>query len=259
MYFIRRLGRYGLVKCADYGRAGVFLSRVLLRYPRFYKTFPWVIEQIYQLGVLSLLVIIVSSLFVGMVLALQGYNILDKFSASQQLGQLVALSVVRELGPVITALLFAGRAGSALTAEIALMKTTDQIRAMEMMGIDPLWRVISPRLWAGFICLPILSLIFNAVAIMGGYLMGVKWLGLDAGSYWSNMQVAVDFRIDVLGGVYKSLVFGFAVTWVAVFEGYDSQPTAAGMARATTRSVVLGSLLVLCLDFILTAIMIGDW
>ena len=259
MDWIQRLGRQGIYKCGDLGRSGYFLSALLLRRPRPCKSFPLLMEQLYHVGVASLLIVVVSALFVGMVIALQGYNILTKFGAEQQLGQLVALSVVRELGPVMTALLFAGRAGSALTAEISLMKTTEQLAAMEMMGVDPLWRVISPRLWAGLFCMPILAVIFNIVAIWGGYLMGVEWLGVDAGSFWSNMQASVDFNADVLSGLLKSVVFGFVVTWVAVFEGYDSLPTAAGMAKATTRSVVLASLMVLGLDFILTAMMLRGW
>ncbi len=256
---IRRLGQATLNKCADLGRSGCFLLAVLLRCPRPLKTFPLFIEQLYSVGVASLAIIIVSALFVGMVIALQGYNILTKFGAAQQLGQMVALSVVRELGPVMTALLFAGRAGSALTAEIGLMKTTEQLAAMEMMGVDPLWRVISPRLWAGFISVPVLTTLFNMVAIIGGYLMGVRWLGVDDGSFWSNMQASVSFDNDILTGLLKSVVFGFVVTWVAVFEGYDCEPTPAGMAKATTHSVVLASLMVLGLDFVLTAMMIRGW
>ncbi len=194
-----------------------------------------------------------------MVLGLQGYNTLEKFGTTQALGQLIALSVTRELGPVVAALLFAGRAGSALTAEIGLMKATDQLSMMEMMAVDPLQRIISPRLWGGFISLPILATIFSAVAIYGGYLVGVKWLGVDSGAFWSGMQSNVSFRIDVLNGVVKSLFFGVAVTWVAVFQGYDSVPTAEGISRATTRSVVYSSLVILGLDFILTAMMLGGW
>ena len=194
-----------------------------------------------------------------MVVGLQGYNTLDKFSAAQQLGQLVALSVTRELGPVVTALLVAGRAGSALTAEIGLMKATEQLASMEMMGVDPLWRVISPRFWAGFISMPMLTAIFSAVAIYGGFLVGVKWLGLDDGAFWSNMQSSVDFHNDVLNGLIKSVVFGFVVTWIAVFQGYDAVPTAEGISRATTRTVVYSSLAILGLDFVLTATMLGGW
>ena len=215
--------------------------------------------QIHFVGVLSCLIIVVSALFIGMVVGLQGYNTLQKFGASSQLGQLLALSISRELGPVISALLFAGRAGSALTAEIGLMKATEQLSSMDMMGVDPLGRVIYPRFIAGFITLPVLALIFSAVAILGGYFIGVHWLGVDAGSFWSNMQSAVNFRIDVLSGIIKSLVFAFVVTWIAVFQGFECVPTAEGISQATTKTVVYSSLAVLGLDFLLTAMMIGDW
>lgn len=256
---LQTLGRVGLRFCTDLGRSAVFLGRVLTRAPRFTKSFPLLIQQLYSVGVLSWLIILLSALFIGLVVGLQGYNTLDKFGASQQLGQLVALSVVRELGPVVTALLFAGRAGSALTAEIGLMKATEQLDSMEMMGVDPLWRIIWPRFWAGFIAMPILALIFSALAIFGGYLIGVEWLGVDAGAFWGNMQSSVDFYDDVLNGVLKSIVFGFVVTWIAVFQGYDTVPTAEGIGRATTRTVVYSSLAVLGLDFVLTAIMMGGW
>ena len=184
---------------------------------------------------------------------------MSKFGATQALGPLVALSVVRELGPVVTALLFAGRAGSALTAEIGLMKATEQLSSMEMMAVDPIQRVISPRLWGGFISMPLLTIIFNAVAIYGAYLVGVKWLGVDNGAFWSNMQTSVEFHADIINGLIKSLVFGLAVTWIAVFQGYDAEPTSAGIANATTRTVVYSSLVILGLDFVLTAMMIGGW
>ena len=256
---IQALGRIGLGFGADLGRSGLFLFHTLVRRPQFGKSFPLLVEQLFSIGVLSLVIIVLSSLFIGMVVGLQGYHTLDKFGATQELGQLIALSVVRELSPVITALLFAGRAGSALTAEIGLMKATEQLDSMEMMGVDPLWRVISPRFWAGFISMPVLAVIFSAIAIFGGYLVGVQWLGVDAGSFWSNMQSAVDFREDILNGVIKSIVFGFVCTWIAVFQGYDTVPTAEGIARATTRSVVYSSLAVLGLDFVLTAVMMGGW
>lgn len=256
---IQALGRKGLRFCTNLGHAGVFLYHVLTCRPHFRKSFPLLIEQLYCVGVLSIVIIVLSGLFIGLVVGLQGYNTLDKFGASQQLGQLVALSVVRELGPVVTALLFAGRAGSALTAEIGLMKATEQLASMEMMGVDPLWRVIYPRFWAGFIATPILATIFSAVAIFGGFLIGVEWLGVDAGSFWGNMQAAVNFHDDILNGVIKSCVFGFVVTWIAVFQGYDTVPTAEGIARATTRTVVYSSLAILGLDFVLTAMMMGGW
>jgi len=256
---IAALGRTGLTISENMGRAGIFLVRTLIRRPRPIRSFPLLISELYNVGVLSLVIIMVSGLFIGMVLALQGYNTLDKFAATQNLGQLIALSVTRELGPVVTALLFAGRAGSALTAEIGLMKATEQLSSLEMMGIDPLWRIISPRFWAGFIALPVLTAIFSAVAIYGGYLVGVKWLGVDAGSFWNNMQSSVSFHEDVLNGMIKSVVFGAVVTWIAVFQGYDCVPTSEGISRSTTRSVVYASLAVLGLDFVLTAMMMGGW
>ncbi|HRE30814.1 MAG TPA: lipid asymmetry maintenance ABC transporter permease subunit MlaE, partial [Candidatus Berkiella sp.] len=198
-----------------------------------------------------------SGLFIGMVLGLQGYTILVKFGADQALGQLIALSMVRELGPVVGALLFAGRAGSAITAEIGLMKVTEQLSSMEMLGVDPLRRVIAPRFWAGQISLPLLTLIFTAVAIYGGYMVGVQWLGVDEGSFWANMRSAVDFREDIVNGIIKSVVFGTLVTWIAVYQGYTCPPTAEGIGKATTRTVVFSSLATLGMDFILTAIMFG--
>lgn len=256
---VATLGRTGIDYARQFGRAGILLFNIIFYPPHFRRGFPLVVQQIYAEGVLSLLIIMVSSLFIGMVLALQGYHTLAKFGASQELGPLVALSVARELGPVVTAILFAGRAGSALTAEIGLMKATEQLSSMEMMAVNPLRRVIAPRFWGGFISMPLLTIIFNATAIYGAYLVGVKWLGLDAGVFWSNMQSSVDFHADVLNGIIKSIVFGVAVTWIAVFQGYYAAPTSAGIANATTRSVVYGSLAVLGLDFILTAMMIGGW
>jgi phospholipid/cholesterol/gamma-HCH transport system permease protein len=252
-------GYWGIENLRQFGKAGILFFDVLFSPPNIRKGFPLVVQQVYAEGVLSLLIIVVSSLFIGMVLALQGYHTLSKFGASQELGPLVALSVVRELGPVVTAILFAGRAGSAVTAEIGLMKATEQLSSMEMMAVDPVRRVISPRFWGGFISMPLLTIIFNAMAIYGAYLVGVKWLGVDAGIFWSNMQSSVEFHADVVNGILKSVVFGIAVTWIAVFQGYTSVPTSAGIASATTRAVVYGSLAVLGLDFILTAMMIGEW
>jgi len=257
--FLCNIGKSGLNICETLGRSGQFIFRTIIRFPKPIKSFPLFIQALFNVGVLSLIIIIVSGLFIGMVLGLQGYNTLNKFSATQQLGQLIALSVVRELGPVVTALLFAGRAGSALTAEIGLMKTTEQLASMEMMGVDPLWRIISPRFWAGFFATPILTAIFSAIAIFGGYLVGVKWLGVDGGSFWSNMQASVNFHEDILNGLIKSIVFGAVVSWIAVFQGYDCAPTAEGISRATTRSVVYASLAVLGLDFVLTTMMMGGW
>lgn len=256
---IRSFGKVGIASIAELGAASQFLFRTVCRTPRVKKSFPLLVHEILSVGVLSLPIIVVSGLFIGMVVGLQGYNILVKFSASEELGQLVALSVVRELGPVVTALLFAGRAGSALTAEIGLMKTTEQLSSMEMMGVDPLWRIISPRFWASFIGMPVLTLIFCAIAIIGGYLVGVAWLGVDAGAFWSNMSSSVDFHIDVVNGITKSIFFGLVIAWIAVYQGYATVPTAEGVGRATTRTVVYSSLAVLGLDFVLTAIMMGGW
>ncbi|PIQ44022.1 MAG: ABC transporter permease [Gammaproteobacteria bacterium CG11_big_fil_rev_8_21_14_0_20_46_22] len=259
MTFVESLGRMAIYFCWRVGVAGLILFRSIIRKPDFKHGFVELVGQLYSVGVLSLVIIVVSGLFIGMVVGLQGYNTLDKFGATQALGQLLALSVVRELGPVVTGLLFAGRAGSALTAEIGLMKATEQLSGMEMMAVDPLHRVIAPRFWAGFISMPLLAIIFSAVAIYGGYLVGVKWLGLDAGSFWSNMRGSVAFGADLMNGVVKSIVFGFVVVWIAVFQGYECVPTSEGIGRATTRTVVFSSLAILGLDFILTAMMLGGW
>lgn len=213
------------------------------------------IRQVYFAGVLSLIIIVVSGLFVGMVLGLQGYDTLQRYGSSEALGVLVALSLVRELGPVVAGLLFASRAGSAITAEIGLMKATEQLSAMEMMAVNPIARVVAPRFWAGVISMPLLAALFSAMGVFGGYLVGVVLIGVDEGSFWSQMQAAVDVREDIANGVIKSLVFGMAVSWIAVFEGYDAEPTAEGVSRATTRTVVISSLAILGLDFVLTALM----
>lgn len=237
------------------GRASIVLFSAVFSKPDFKNGSQRLCAQLYSVGVLSLIIILISGFFIGMVLGLQGYNILSRFGADQALGQLIALSMVRELGPVIGALLFAGRAGSALTAEISLMKTTEQLSSMEMMGVDPLHRVIAPRFWAGQISLPLLTLIFNAVAIIGGYLVGVDWLGVDDGAFWANMQASVDFYDDIQNGIVKSVAFATVVTWIAVYQGLDSIPTSEGIGRATTKTVVYSSLCVLGLDFFLTAVM----
>lgn len=253
---IVRLGRKGCDVMEALGRAGLFLGQSVLGVPSREGWHLW-LRQMHFVGVLSLAIVIVSGLFIGMVLALQGYTILVDFGAEQALGQMVALSLLRELAPVVAALLFAGRAGSALTAEIGLMKATEQLTSMEMIGVDPLRRVIAPRLWAGFVALPILTVGFGVVGIWGGYLVGVQWLGVFEGSYWSNMQASVSFISDVGNGMIKSLVFAVVVTWIAVFQGYDLVPTSEGISRATTRTVVYSSLAVLGLDFVLTAVMFG--
>jgi phospholipid/cholesterol/gamma-HCH transport system permease protein len=215
-----------------------------------------IIREVYATGVLSLLIILVSAFFVGMVLGLQGYNTLQKYGSSEAIGVLVALALVRELGPVVTALLFAGRAGTAITAEIGLMKATEQLSAMEMMAVSPVARVIVPRFWSGVIAMPILAALFSMVGIMGGYFVAVPIIGVDSGAFWSQMQASVDFYDDIMNGVIKSVVFGVVCTMIALFEGYDAPPTAEGVSRATTRTVVNSSLAVLGLDFILTAFMI---
>lgn len=256
---IARLGRGTLLSVEAFGHSGRFLMSVLFRRPSLRYLGHEVWRQLYFVGVLSCLIIVVSGLFIGMVVGLEGFHTLQKFGATSELGQLLALSVIRELGPVISALLFAGRAGSALTAEIGLMKATEQLASMDMMGVDPLARVVYPRFMAGLIGLPLLALIFSAVAILGGYCVGVLWLNIDAGTFWSNMQSALNVRTDVLNGVFKSLVFGFLIIWVSVFQGFSCVPTAEGISQATTRSVVFASLAVLGFDFLLTAVMIGDW
>ncbi|NOR40129.1 MAG: lipid asymmetry maintenance ABC transporter permease subunit MlaE [Gammaproteobacteria bacterium] len=255
---LQQLGRATLGVFERLGRGHMFLLQTLVHIPAVLLRPRLILTQLFSVGVLTLVIILVSGLFVGMVLWLQGYNTLVDFGAEASLGMLVALSLVRELGPVVTALLFAGRAGSALAAEIGLMKATEQLSGMEMMAIDPIQRVIAPRFLAGFISMPLLAAIFSAVGIYGGYLVGVELLGVDAGAYWSQMQDKVDLQGDIYNGVIKSIVFGFAAVWIALFEGYDAVPTAEGVSRATTRTVVHTALVVLGLDFVLTALMFGD-
>ncbi|MCV6591076.1 MAG: lipid asymmetry maintenance ABC transporter permease subunit MlaE [Marinobacterium sp.] len=255
---ITTIGRGALDRVASFGRAAIFLLQSLLARPAPMQMLPLLVRQIYVVGVQSLIIIVVSGLFIGMVLGLQGYTILVDYGSEQAVGQMVALSLVRELAPVVTALLFAGRAGSALTAEIGLMKATEQLASLEMIGVDPLRRIVAPRFWAGFLCLPILSAVFALVGIYGGALVGVEWLGIYEGSFWANMQNAVSFYDDVINGCIKAVVFGFVVTWIAVFQGYDCVPTSEGISQATTRTVVYASLAVLGLDFVLTALMFGD-
>ena len=254
----QRLGRAGIGFVERLGRAHLVLLRCLSGIPGVLLRPTLVIRQLYMVGVLTLLIILVSGFFVGMVLGLQGYNTLSDFGAEESLGVMVALSLVRELGPVVTALLFAGRAGSALTAEIGLMKATEQLSGMEMMAVDPMKRVIAPRFLAGFISMPLLAAIFSLVGVYGGFFVGVGLLGVDDGAFWSQMQDRVEWHDDILNGVIKSLVFGFVAVWIAVFEGYDAVPTSEGVSRATTRTVVHTSLTVLGLDFILTALRFGE-
>lgn len=256
MEFISSIGVSVIQAIRAMGRATFMLWGALVGKPEFRKHTPLFIKQLHVLGVQSLLIIMLSGLFIGMVLGLQGYVVLVDFSAETSLGQLVSLSLLRELGPVVTALLFAGRAGSALTAEIGLMKATEQLSSLEMMAVDPLRRVIAPRFWAGIIAMPILAVIFTAIGIWGGSLVGVDWKGVDVGSFWSVMQSTVTMG-DLLNGFIKSIVFAFAVVWIALFNGYDALPTSEGISQATTRTVVHASLVILGLDFILTAIMFG--
>lgn len=253
--FLRTLGRQVNNGIWHLGFASRFLLAIIMHSGMALRRFPLTIREIYFTGVLSLIVILVSGLFVGMVLALQGYDTLQRYGSSEALGVLVALSLVRELGPVVAGLLFASRAGSAVTAEIGLMKATEQLSAMEMMAVNPIARVVAPRFWGGVISMPLLAALFSATGILGGYLVGVVLIGVDEGSFWSQMQSSVDFREDIMNGVIKSIVFGILVSLIAVFEGYDSEPTAEGVSSATTRTVVTSSLVILFSDFILTALM----
>ena len=242
-------------KLADIGSSARLFARLMLLLPASLKRFGLVRDQIHFLGNYSLAIITVSGLFVGFVLGLQGYYTLQRYGSSEALGLLVALGLVRELGPVITALLFAGRAGTSLTAEIGLMKAGEQLSAMEMMAVDPVRRILAPRFWAGVITMPLLAAVFSAVGIVGGWIVGVLMIGVDSGAFWSQMQGGVDIWLDVGNGVIKSVVFGFTVTFVALVQGFEAQPTPEGVSRATTRTVVVASLAVLGLDFILTALM----
>lgn len=251
------LGRGTLDSIAKLGRASLFIAVTLRAALGLLLRPSLLVQQMYAVGVLSILLITVSALFVGMVLGLQGHYVLSDFGAEESLGVMVAASLVRELGPVVTALLFAGRAGSALTAEIGLMRATEQLSGMEMMAVDPFQRVIAPRFMAGLLSMPLLAALFSAVGIGGGWFVGVGLLGVDDGSFWSQMQSSIDLWDDIFNGVIKSLVFGAVVTWIAVFEGYDATPTSEGVSRATTRSVVYSAFAVLGCDFVLTALMFG--
>jgi len=255
---LNNLGAHTRSSFTKLGRGTIFLLLTLSGIPSVLLRPRLLLNQLYPVGVLSFLIITISGLFVGMVLGLQGYYILSDFGAEESLGLMVAASLVRELGPVVAALLFAGRAGSALTAEIGLMKATEQLAGMEMMAIDPLKRIISPRFLAGCISMPLLAALFSAVGIIGGQLVGSGLLGVDEGAYWSQMQAKLDFQDDIVNGVIKSIVFGCVVSWIALFEGYDTVPTSEGVSRATTRTVVNSAFCILGLDFILTALMFGD-
>jgi phospholipid/cholesterol/gamma-HCH transport system permease protein len=240
---------------ADWGHGARLLLRLVRLSGAAFKRFGLVRDQIFFLGNYSLAIISVSGLFVGFVLGLQGYYTLQRYGSSEAVGLLVALSLARELGPVITALLFAGRAGTSLTAEIGLMKAGEQLSAMEMMAVDPVQRILAPRFWGGVIAMPLLAAVFSAVGILGGYVVAVLLIGIDSGAFWSQMQGGVDVWSDVGNGVIKSFVFGIAVTFIALLQGYEAQPTPEGVSRATTRTVVVSSLSVLGLDFVLTVMM----
>jgi len=255
---LQSLGHRSLSSVQRIGRGHVFLLQVLPAMQGMLFRPSLLIKQMYSVGVQTLLIIVVAGLFVGMVIALQAYNALVDFGAEDSVSVMVVLSLLRELGPVVTALLFAGRAGSALTAEIGLMKATEQLSGMEMMAVNPIERVVAPRFLAGFISMPLLAAIFSAVGIMGGYLVAVELLGLDAGAFWSQAVAKVDLYHDLANGMIKSAVFGFVVVWIAVFEGYDCVPTSEGLGKATTRTVVHSSLAVLGLDFVLTALMFNE-
>lgn len=256
MNLIALLGRKVIEAIRGIGVATIILLQVIFSLPS-RLGFRLFIQQMHRVGVMSLLIIAVSGLFIGLVIGLQGYTILVNVGSESMLGTMVALTLLRELSPVVAALLFAGRAGSALTAEIGLMKATEQLSSMEMIGVDPLKRIVSPRLWAGIVSLPMLTIIFSAVGIFGGKMVGVDFLGVDEGSFWSGMQGTVQFNHDVLNGVIKSIVFAVLCTWIAVYQGYSCSATSEGISTATTQTVVYSSLCVLGFDFILTAVMFG--
>ena len=252
---IRKLGHATVNRIWRLGFATRFLFAILKYSATSFRRLPLTLREIYFSGVLSLLIIVVSGLFVGMVLGLQGYETLQRYGSTEALGILVALSLTRELGPVVAGLLFASRAGSSVTAEIGLMKSTEQLKAMDMMAVDPIARVVAPRFWGGVISMPLLAALFSAMGVIGGWLVGVVFIGVDEGAFWAQMQAGVDFRYDIVNGVIKSFVFGIAVSLIAVFEGYDSAPTAEGVSRAITRTVVTSALAILALDFVLTSFM----
>lgn len=252
---LRKLGHAVVDRVWRLGFATRFLYSILTHSGAAFRRFPLTLREIYFSGVLSLVIIVVSGLFVGMVLALQGFEVLQRFGSTEALGTMVALSLTRELGPVLAGLLFASRAGTAVAAEIGLMKATEQLTAMDMMAVNPMARVVAPRFWGGIISMPLLAAMFSAMGVLGGWLIGVVFIGVDDGAFWSQMQAGVDWRYDVWNGIIKSIVFGVAVSLIAVFEGYDSVPTAEGVSRAITRTVVTSALTILALDFVLTSFM----
>ena len=251
----RKLGHATVDRIWRLGFATRFLFAILMHSGSSFRRLHLTLREIYFSGVMSLLIILVSGLFVGLVLGLQGYETLQRYGSTEALGILVALSLTRELGPVVAGLLFASRAGSSVTAEIGLMKTTEQLKAMDMMAVNPIARVVAPRFWGGVISMPLLAAMFSAMGVLGGWLIGVVFIGVDDGAFWAQMQASVDFRYDIWNGVIKSIVFGIAVSLIAVFEGFDSVPTAEGVSRAITRTVVTSAMAILALDFILTSFM----
>ena len=251
----RKLGHATVERIWRLGFAARFLFAILMHSGSSFRRLHLTLREIYFSGVLSLLIILVSGLFVGLVLGLQGYETLQRYGSTEALGILVALSLTRELGPVVAGLLFASRAGSSVTAEIGLMKANEQLKAMDMMAVNPIARVVAPRFWGGVISMPLLAAMFSAMGVLGGWLIGVVFIGVDDGAFWSQMQAGVDFRYDIWNGIIKSIVFGFAVSLIAVFEGFDSVPTAEGVSRAITRTVVTSAMAILALDFILTSFM----
>lgn len=256
MNWLQNTGRLALQRLAALGGALFMLGQALWGMPG-PRGWQRLTQQLYVVGVQSLVIILVSAAFIGMVLGLQGYTLLVDYGSEQAVGQMVALTLVRELAPVVAALLFAGRAGSALTAELGLMKATEQLASLEMFGVDPLHRIVAPRFLAGVIALPILVIIFNLVGVYGGHVVAVEWLGVHSGAYWGNMQAAVSFVDDVGNGLIKAVVFAVLVTWIALYQGYTCVPTSQGISEATTRTVVYSSLVILGFDFILTALMFG--
>ena len=252
---LRRLGAMVVNGVWQLGFAARFFWLILVYSGQSFTRLHLTIRELYFSGVLSLLIILVSGLFVGLVLGLQGYDTLQRYGSSEALGILVALSLVRELGPVVAGLLFASRGGSSITAEVGLMKATEQLTAMDMMAVNPLARIMAPRFWGGVLSMPLLAALFTAAGIFGGWLIGVVFIGVDEGAFWAQMQASVDFREDVFNGIIKSAVFGVAVSLIAVFEGFDSVPTAEGVSRAITRTVVTSALAILALDFVLTSFM----
>lgn len=252
---VRAIGHRATCGLQRLGFAARFFLMVLVYSGQSFRRLNLTIREIYFSGFQSLLIILVSGLFIGMVLGMQGYETLQRYGSSEALGVLVALSLTRELGPVVSALLFASRAGSSITAEIGLMKATEQLTAMDMMAVNPIARVVAPRFWGGVLSMPLLSALFSTVGVFGGYLIGVVFIGVDEGAFWSQMQGSVDFRFDVWNGIVKSFVFGVAVSLIAVFEGYDATPTAEGVSASIKRTVVYSALAILGLDFVLTSFM----